>query len=64
MENFKQVFEYLKDADLKLNPKKYFFFKQKLPFLGHIISKKGIKTDLSKIQAIHNYSISQNTTEL
>src|SRR5256885_3467069 len=35
LEHLKQVFECLKDAVLKLNPEKCFFFKQKLPFLGH-----------------------------
>ena len=64
MEHLKQVFERLKDAGLKLNPEKCFFFKQKLPFLGHIISEKGIETDPSKIQAIQNYPIPQNTTQL
>ncbi|CAG8671917.1 2071_t:CDS:2, partial [Paraglomus occultum] len=41
LEHLKQVFEHLKDAGLKLNPEKCFFFKQKLLFLGHIISEKG-----------------------
>ena len=64
LEHLKRVFECLKDAGLKLNPEKCFFFKQKLPFLGHIISEKGIETDPSKIQAIQNYPIPQTTTQL
>jgi hypothetical protein len=43
------VFERLKEAHLKLSPKKCHFFKTKVKFLGHIVSDKGVSTDPSKI---------------
>ena len=39
LEYLKQVFDRLKNAGLKLNPEKCFFFKKQLPFLEHIVSK-------------------------
>jgi len=48
-----QVFVRLRSANLKLNPKKCFFFfnffKKEIKYLGHVVSKERIKTDPEKI---------------
>ena len=38
--HLEQVFLRLRQAGLKLSPEKCFFFEQKLPFLGHVISRE------------------------
>ena len=45
------VFEKLAEAGLKLKPSKCEFFKWQLAYLGHIVSKDGVKTDPKKILA-------------
>ncbi|CAG8741085.1 6608_t:CDS:1, partial [Funneliformis caledonium] len=49
---------------LKLNPEKYFFFEQELPFFGHVISEEGIQIDLNKIAVMRNFSVSKDLTQL
>ena len=39
------MFEKLAAAGLRLKPSKYEFFKLQVTYLGHIVSKDGIKTD-------------------
>ena len=46
------VLKNLQAAGLKLKPSKCEFFKDRITCLGHIVSKKGIETDPSKIQVI------------
>ncbi|CAC5413343.1 unnamed protein product [Mytilus coruscus] len=50
MKNLKEVFQRLKAANLKLNPKKCNFLKTEVKFLGHIVSESGVATDPNKIQ--------------
>jgi len=52
-----QVFARLRSANLKLNPKKCSFFKKKIKYLGHIVSKEGIKTDPETISAVRDWPI-------
>ncbi len=44
--------------------KKCEFAKKKLKFLGHIISREGIRTDLEKIKKMVNICSSKNLKEL
>ena len=50
------VFEKLKQVGLKLQPSKCEFFRQKLTYLGHVVSKDDIQTDPKKVKAIHKWS--------
>ncbi|KAI8117109.1 Retrovirus-related Pol polyprotein from transposon 17.6 [Lucilia cuprina] len=52
IENLKKVFERLRAANLKINPEKCEFFKTQTKYLGHVVTKDGIKTDPGKIAAI------------
>ena len=51
------VFERLKNAGLKLHPKKCTFAKRQIKYLGHIVSSDGILPDPDKISAIKDYPI-------
>ena len=59
-----QVFLRLRQAGLKLSPEKCFFFEQKLPFLGHVISGNRIQTDSDKVATIKNFPIPKDLTQL
>ena len=58
------VFECLAKAGLKLKPSKCEFFRSRLTYLGHIVSKDGIATDLTKIGAIKNWPKPNTVTEV
>ena len=62
--HLEQVFLRLRQAGLKLSPEKCFFFEQKLPFLGHVISREGIQTDPEKVITIRNFPIPRDLTQL
>lgn len=49
---------------LKLNPQKCQFAQQKCTFLGHDISKEGIKPPDTKVDIVLNYPVPQNIKEL
>ena len=38
------VFERLRQAGLRLKPKKCLFLREKVPYLGYVISKRGIRS--------------------
>src|SRR6266542_4690797 len=44
--------------------KKYEFARKELKFLGHIISREGIRTDSEKIEKMVNIGLSKNLKEL
>ena len=58
------VFTRLKECNLKLSPEKCFFIQDQVPFLGHIVSEKGIETDPAKIDKIKNWPTPSNQDEL
>ena len=50
--NLEKIFYRLREANLKINPKKCVFFNKKIKYLGHIISAKSIVTNPKKISAV------------
>jgi hypothetical protein len=53
--SLRQVFDCLWNAKLKLSPNKCTLFCQKFNYLGHILSKKGITADSSKIKTVQTW---------
>jgi len=51
-------------GNLRINPKKCIFFKQKQVCLGHVISGEGIQTDPEKVSAINGLKTPTNLKEL
>ena len=49
------VFDKISKAGLKLKPSKCEFFKSRINYLGHIVSRNGIETDPKKIEAIQKW---------
>ncbi|GFV02987.1 retrovirus-related Pol polyprotein from transposon 297 [Trichonephila clavipes] len=64
LDHLNQAFTLLRDAGLTLNKEKCHFARDKLKYLGLIISKDGIKTDSNKIRAITEMRPPKNNREV
>ena len=64
LKRLKAVFRKLEEAGLKLKPSKCELFWRQLAYLGHVISAKGVATDEVIIEAIKNWPIPTNITEV
>ena len=64
LENLAQVISCLKEADLKLHPKKCDLFKEKVSFLGHVVSADGIATDPAKLESVLNWPVPKNLKQV
>ena len=62
--HLKEVFERLRQAHLKLKPKKCSLFGTSVSFLGHIVSRDGIHCDPSKIDVVRDWPSPNNLKEL
>ncbi|CAG8539325.1 15223_t:CDS:2, partial [Dentiscutata heterogama] len=63
-EHVQLVFRVLREANLKLNLAKCYFFLNSIKFLEHIIGKDGIKTDERLIDKVKNFPTSTNLRQL
>ena len=63
-EHVKQVLKVLSEASMILNLDKCKSFEREVKFLGHIISKDGIRPDPAKIQKILNWATPRNITDV
>ncbi|GES79803.1 retroviral-like aspartic protease 1 [Rhizophagus clarus] len=64
LQHLEEVLKRVEKAGLKINPEKCHFCTQSLQFLGHIVTNKGILPDPSKVDAIKNYPVPKNLTQL
>ena len=48
LDNLQEVLAKLKEANLKIKPKKCYLFQEEAAYLGHIVSKDGVKPDPEK----------------
>src|SRR6266498_3289569 len=64
LKHVRLVFEVLRGAGLRVKVKKCEFVKKELKFLGHIISREGIRTDPEKIEKMVNMRPPKNLKEL
>ncbi len=62
--NLETVFGALASAGITLKPSKCRFCQRELPFLGHVVSEKGIATDPSKIAKVRDAAVPKNIHEL
>ena len=62
--NLEEVFSRMRKAHLTLKPSKCALFRQKVEYLGHIVSKDGIRQTQSKIEAIRHWCEPSNLSEL
>ena len=64
LDRLRNVFQRVQDAGLRLKANKCHFAQSKVSYLGHIVSKKGVEPDPSKIQAVLHYPAPNNVKEL
>jgi hypothetical protein len=62
LERLRRTFERIRSV--KLKPRKCNLFQEKVVFLGHLVSKEGITTDPSKIEAVKNWPQPRNVTDV
>ena len=64
IKDLQETFINLREANLKLNPKKCTFGVQKGKILGCIVLAKGIDPNLDKVQAILNMKVPKNIKDV
>lgn len=62
--NLQKVFQRLRESNLKIQMDKSEFLKLETAYLGHVISRDGIKPNPDKISAIQNYPIPKTPKEI
>ena len=62
--NLKIVFQHLREAGLRLKPKKCRLFSRSTKFLGHVVSGDGVSPDPEKMEAVRTWLVPQNVTDL
>ena len=58
-----RFFSRVHKAGLKINAKKCSFVSKHIPYLSHIITREGVKTDPKKIQVIMDLQCPKTTTD-
>ena len=64
IQNLDMVLQKMKDAGLKLKPRKCHLFAKEVEFLGHVITKDGIKTDPKKTKVVQDWPKPENVHEV
>lgn len=64
MINLEKVFQRLRESNFKIQMDKSEFLKLETAYLGHIISKDGIKPNPDKITAIQNYPLPRTSKDI
>ena len=59
-----KVFQRIRDAGLKLSPKKCHFFQKKIKCLGHVVSEQGISCDPKKTSAVSSWPTPTNVKDV
>ena len=59
-----KFFQVLRDNKLYANLEKCTFAKDKVIFLGYLVSKNGVEVDSSKIEAIQNWPTPINVSQV
>ena len=60
----KEVFQKIREAGLKLKPKKCHLCRRQVEFLGHVVSGEGVATDPSKIDKIRDWPTPTNVRQV
>ena len=63
-ERLREIFEKLRQFNLKIEPDKCEFLKTELNYLGHVVTSEGVKPDPQKVKAIKEFPTPKNTTDV
>ena len=64
LDRIELVFSRLKQYQLKIKPKKSFFFQTEVSFLGHVLSAKGISPDPEKVDKVWDWPVPKTSKEV
>ena len=64
LNRLESVLSRLRTGGLKLKVKKCTFCAPQVKYLGHVVSKEGLRPDESKVSAVQNFPIPQDLTQL
>ena len=64
IKRLQQVFQRVREANLRINPTKCVFFQKEFQFLGHVVSKNRLEADPEKVKAVQNFPVPQNQTDV
>lgn len=64
LQRLTRIFSRLREANLKLNPKKCELFRRKVKFLGHVVSEEGVAIDPEKVAVVTNWPLPQNVKDV
>ncbi|PJE77975.1 hypothetical protein CI610_03096 [invertebrate metagenome] len=64
LDRLRRVFQRLRESCLKLSPKKCDFFRDKVIYVGHVVSASGIEADPAKIEKVRDWPTPCNSDEL
>jgi hypothetical protein len=64
MKHLEMLFDRIQTADLTINLEKSQFMKEKVKFLGHIVTPEAIFVDSEKLEAINEYPVTRNMKKL
>jgi RNase H-like domain found in reverse transcriptase/Reverse transcriptase (RNA-dependent DNA polymerase)/Integrase zinc binding domain len=62
--HLKQVLERLREFKLRISGEKSSFFKSEVKFMGHIVSKEGVRPNKEKVAAIKDIPIPKNQKDI
>ena len=62
--HLEEVFRRLREANVKLNSKKCSFVKQRIKYLGHVVTPEGIFPDPSRVELVENFPTPASLKEL
>lgn len=64
VKDIQNVFAKLKQANLKIQLEKCFFFRKETQFLGHTVTRNGVRPNADKIEVIRSWPVPKNEKEL
>ena len=64
LQHLEIVFQRLQEANVKLKPTKCHFVKEKVKYLGHLVSAKGLEPNPDKIRIVQEFPRPQSTTDV
>ncbi|UYV84725.1 K02A2.6-like [Cordylochernes scorpioides] len=62
--NLERVLQKIRGARLKLNPRKCKLLKEKVRYLGHVISRQGIQTDPDRTETVRQWPVPRDVHQL
>jgi len=60
----REVFDKLRQFNLKIEPDKCELLKTELNYLGHVVTSEGVRPDPAKVKAVNEFPIPKNITDV